>query len=76
MSDQLKKPGVPLGQHRMGRYLCEEIAMGRECEHHEKIAARLYEIVQRAQVQEREEEAQKALDRIVEDVVKRGTHAV
>jgi hypothetical protein len=53
---------VPLAQYRIGRYLCEDVMRGKSCPHHEEEAKRLYEIVLRAQEQER----QAAIDKAVE----------
>ncbi len=67
-------PEVPLAQHRIGRYLCEDIAAGRPCPHHQTMAERLYFIVIRAQDEEREKNRDAALERIagfVENLVPR-----
>jgi len=56
MSDAVKKA--------IGRYLCGDVALGKECEHHEEIAAEIAELVDRFQKNEREKIAKEALERL------------
>ncbi len=55
---------IPLTQKRIAEFLCGDVKRGKECPHHEEMAADLLFVVQRAQKEEREEEAKKALDRL------------
>jgi hypothetical protein len=48
--------------------ICNDLARGQRCNHHEIKAERLYNEVLKAQKLEREREQQAALDRVVERV--------
>ncbi len=56
----------------VAQYLCP----GSSCEHHTKQAKEIVDIVKICQQNDREQEQQAALDRVVEAFAKKGTHAV
>lgn len=55
---------ISLVQRRLGAYLCEDVRRGKSCPHHEEQAADLYQVVLRAQREEREQITKDALDRL------------